>query len=77
MGKVTRLVSAAKSAGFGLESSPRNFPAGSSMDFLDLAEHYNIEEDLAGETSIEEVASWAAKLLKLSNNAPTASTSTI
>jgi superfamily I DNA/RNA helicase len=68
MGKVSRLVGAAKSAGFGLDSSFESFPSISDLDnWLALAEHYNIEEDLAGETDIQEVCELARTMLIRSN----------
>jgi DNA helicase-2/ATP-dependent DNA helicase PcrA len=68
LGKVTRLVSAAKSSGFGLSSPFEDFPRiEDRFSWLDLAEHHNLEEDLAGETDIEEVVDLAMKMLKMSN----------
>jgi DNA helicase-2/ATP-dependent DNA helicase PcrA len=68
LGKVTRLCSAAKSAGFGLQSSFESFPRIEDIDcWFTLAEHYNIEDELAGETDIEEVCSLARQLLIDSN----------
>lgn len=68
LGKVTRLVSGAKSAGFGLESLHEGFPdIDNKRCWADMVEHYNIEDDLAGDTTIEEVMDLAAKLLKMSN----------
>lgn len=68
MGKVTRLVGAAKSAGFGLDSSYEVFPSIADEDaWLDLAEHYNLEDDLVGDIEIHEVCELARKLLIQSN----------
>jgi superfamily I DNA/RNA helicase len=68
LGKITRLTGAAKAAGFGLKSPYETFPSIESInDWFDLAEHYNIEEDLVGETDLEEVCSLARKLLLASN----------
>ncbi len=68
LGKITRLVGAAKSAGFGLSSSFEYFPSIDNLDGWEaLAEHYDIEEDLAGSTSLDTVIGLARKLLKQSN----------
>jgi superfamily I DNA/RNA helicase len=68
MGKVSRLVGAAKSAGFGLDSPFECFPSIADTDaWLDLADHYNLEEDLVGEIEIHEVCELARTMLIRSN----------
>ena len=68
MGKVSRMVSMAKANGFGLTSVHEQFPAIHNDDtWLDMAEHFNVEEDLVGKTTIEEVIDYARKVLLLSN----------
>lgn len=68
LGKITRLVSAAKSAGFGLNSIHEQFPSIESMnDWRLLADHYNIEDDIVGETTLDEILEISQQLLKRSN----------
>jgi DNA helicase-2/ATP-dependent DNA helicase PcrA len=68
MGKVSHLVSYAKAAGFGLDSISENFPAiGNVRAWHLLAEHFAVEDDLIGDTTIEEVIEYAQQILNLSN----------
>lgn len=68
MGKVLKLVGSAKAAGFGITNSPEEFPRiDNPGDWEALAEHYNIEEDLVGDTTLEEVCELSMSMLKMSN----------
>jgi len=68
LAKVSRLVSAAKGAGFGLDSLHEPFPAINDRPaWFTLAEHYNLEEDLVGDTSLDTIVDLAMKLLVASN----------
>lgn len=66
--KIANLASMAKNAGFGLSSDYENFPSIEDKNaWLDLAEHFNIEDELVGDTSIQTIIAEAQRLLKLSN----------
>lgn len=68
LGKIRNLTSMAKAFGFGLSSSSETFPSIDDEDeWLRLAEHFDIESELIGDTSISEVIEWSIKLLKASN----------
>lgn len=68
LAKIKNLASMAKAHGFGLSSDAENFPAIDDEDaWQRLAEHFDIEEELIGETTVDEVIEWAMKLLKNSN----------
>lgn len=69
MGKVSRLVSMAKAAGFGLSSTHEQFPSATDTDaWLSLAEHFALDADLTGDTTIEEVVDYAQRVLRASNS---------
>lgn len=68
LAKIRNLTSMAKSAGFGLNVAAESFPSiDSEMDWYDLADHFNIEEDLVGDISLDTVIELSIKLLKASN----------
>jgi superfamily I DNA/RNA helicase len=68
LGKVRNLTSMAKAFGFGLKSDSEDFPAiDDEPEWLNLADHFDIESELVGRTSIEEIIEWSIKLLKASN----------
>lgn len=68
LSKVARLVSAAKGSGFGLSSLHERFPDIDDREaWFDMAEHYNLEEELVGDTSLDQVVTLAIKMLKASN----------
>jgi superfamily I DNA/RNA helicase len=68
LGKVRQLTSMAKAFGFGLTSAAEEFPSIEDQNaWLQLADHFMLEEELVGDTQIEEVVEWAQTLLKHSN----------
>jgi DNA helicase-2/ATP-dependent DNA helicase PcrA len=68
LGKIRNLVSNAKSFGFGLESAFEQFPDIADFgDWSSLADHFGVEDELIGDTTIDEVIEWSIKLLKASN----------
>lgn len=70
LAKIRNLTSMAKAYGFGLTSnSPtESFPTIDDEEaWLHLAEHFGIEDELIGETTIDEIVEWSIKLLKASN----------
>lgn len=68
LAKVRNLASMAKAFGFGLTSSHEQFPAIDDEEaWFRMAEHFDVESELVGETTVEEIIEWAIKLLKASN----------
>lgn len=70
LAKIRNLTSMAKAHGFGLKSkSPlEQFPAIDDEDaWLRLADHFGIEDELVGDTELDEIVEWSIKLLKASN----------
>jgi superfamily I DNA/RNA helicase len=70
LSKVRTLASMAKAFGFGIVSSSpyEQFPAIDSLeDWFSMVEHFDIESELVGNTTPEEIVEWAVKLLKASN----------
>ena len=68
LGKIRNMVSMAKAFGFGLDSDHEEFPEIDHFeDWLDLAEHFDVESELIGDTTLEEIIEWSIKLLKVSN----------
>lgn len=68
LGKVRNLTSMAKAFGFGLSSDFEDFPAiEDEQEWYNLAEHFAIEDELVGKTTIEEIIEWSQRLLKASN----------
>lgn len=70
LAKIRNLTSMAKAHGFGLTStSPlEQFPSIDDEEaWLHMADHFGIEDELVGDTDLEEIIEWSIKLLKASN----------
>jgi len=68
LGKIRNLTSMAKAFGFGLQSTVESFPAIDDEDeWLRLADHFDIERELVGNTTLDEIIEWSIKLLRASN----------
>lgn len=68
LAKVRNLASMAKAFGFGLSSDHEHFPAiDDELEWFNLAEHFDVESELVGETELDEIVEWAIRLLKASN----------
>lgn len=66
--KVTGLTSHAKNAGFGLTSTYENFPSITDRAaWHELADHFGIEDELVGSTTLDEVITLSIQLLTRSN----------
>lgn len=65
---ISRLVGYAKSAGVGLSSSHESFPAIEDLDaWQALVEHYDMESEITGATSVDSLCKAARDILKRSN----------